>query len=84
MNVWHRILDKCLSGRFIVLVMVAFTYCSVINASIYLAMTDKLDMEFVKGLIAGLASNLIVLWKEYSTRTDRFNKKEEQDVKSIS
>jgi len=69
---WGRVLDKCLSGRFIVLIMIALTYCSVINACIFLAASGKIDIEFLKGLIAGLAGNVVMFWKDYSVRSDRF------------
>jgi hypothetical protein len=69
-----KVIDKCLSGRFIVLIMVAVTYCTVINACLWLTANGKMDVEFLKGLIAGLASNFVMFWKDYAVRTDRSTK----------
>ena len=76
MSTLDKILEKFLSGRFLVLLMVSFTYCSVIQACIWLAANGKIDIEFLKGLIAGLAGNVVMFWKDYSVRTDRENKPE--------
>ena len=86
-DIWQRILDKCLSARFLVLIMVAITYCLVINSCLYLVTVDKMDVEFLKGLVAGLASNLVLLWKDYSARQDRYTKdngEEREDVKNTA
>ena len=73
MNIFERIMDKCLSGRFIVLIMISLTYCSVIQACLYLTSAGKMDIEFLKGLIAGLAGNVVMFWKDYAVRNDRFS-----------
>jgi len=32
-----------------------------------------MDIEFLKGLIAGLAGNVVMFWKDYAVRNDRFS-----------
>jgi len=57
--------SKMLSGRYGMLMMIGTTYCLVILGCLFLVVIDKIEDEFFKGLIIGLAGNVSTFWKDY-------------------
>lgn len=70
------ILDKVLSGRFIATIAIVYTYCNIVNVSVF-RYVDALKenpekMEaFAVGLIMGFAGTATLVIKSYFDRNDR-------------
>ena len=70
------ILDKMLSGRFIATIAIVYTYCNIVNISVF-SYVDSLKNEpskmeaFAVGLIMGFAGTATLVIKSYFDRNDR-------------
>jgi len=73
MKILEKVANKILSGRFICLVMIIFTYCFMINKCVNLLVKKMLEKDIVTGLIVGLASSASMIITFYYLRSDRKN-----------
>ena len=74
----YRVIDKCLSARFIIAIAVAITLCRAVDNSFSLVMDDTSDKElwqfskeifmYVMGVFSGIVGTVIA---SYFTRQDR-------------
>lgn len=76
MNVLNTVLDKILSARFIITVLIGFTYCKMVHHCVYFFLesmkNDPGKLEaFVTGLIMGFSGIAMFVIKSYFDRTDR-------------
>lgn len=78
MNIIMAILDKVLSARFIITVLIGLTYCKMVHHCVYFFLesmkADPGKLEaFATGLIMGFSSIAMFVIKSYFDRTDRPN-----------
>jgi Na+-driven multidrug efflux pump len=66
-----RIIDKCLSARFLVTVSIIVTYCISILLCIYLVIKGKLNIEAFLGLFTAFSTLAAVIVNSYFKRDDR-------------
>lgn len=71
-----NIIDKVFSARFLITVMIGFTYCKMVHHCVYFYLasmkSDPGKLEaFVTGLIMGFSSIAMFVIKSYFDRTDR-------------
>ena len=78
---FDKIVYKIFSGRYATLMMFGVTYCIVILGTLAMVALGKMDVKFFEGLITGLATTVVMMWKDYNhnnvdqNETDKANGK---------
>jgi len=71
MTVFERVVDKLMSGRFLISIMLTATYCLMPFLIASLVWVGKVEAAFLTGYIAGLAQSVLLVIKFYFEREDR-------------
>jgi len=67
-----KILDKVLSGRFLVTVLMAVTYCKLATFMVT-KLADKITGDFVLGFIGGFSTSFILILQWYFDKDNNSN-----------
>lgn len=70
---WQKIADKFLSGRFIVTILLAISYCVMPFVLAYLVLKGKIEAAFFTGYLTGFCQSFLLVAKFYFERLDRPN-----------
>lgn len=69
----NRILDKLLSGQFLVTVMMSITYCYLVSF-IVTKLSDKVSGDFALGFVGGFSTSFMLIIQWYFDKDKQMDK----------